>query len=84
MTVDSDVEDFTPTSNPMGFQREDDEKLDPDFVFDISGDPYVDFSMKAIGVEDLVMSGTKPVRHLFFQKESVIYLIPISLATNVS
>jgi ATP-dependent RNA helicase DDX27 len=60
LTVGSDDEDVTPTSN-AGFHREDDTKLDPDFVFDVSGDPYVDFSMKTLGVEDLVTAGTKPV-----------------------
>lgn len=56
MTVDSDIEDATPTSKP---QQEDGAKLDPDFVFDVSGDPYVDFSAEV--VEDLVMPGIKPV-----------------------
>jgi hypothetical protein len=61
MTIGSDVEDVVPTSNSMGFRQEDDAKLDPDFVFDASGDPYADFSTKTIGVDDLVMTGTKPV-----------------------
>jgi ATP-dependent RNA helicase DDX27 len=61
MTIGSDVEDATPISNPMGSHREDDGKLDLDFVFDVSGDPYFDFATKEIGVEDLVMTGIKLV-----------------------
>jgi len=65
MTIGSDVEDVDPTTNVKGLRQEDDARLDPEFVFDVSGDPYVDFSMKAITVEDLVMTGAKPVRLSF-------------------
>lgn len=54
MTVGSDIEDAIPTWKP---QREDDAKFDSDFVFDVTGDPCVPEV-----VEDLVMTGTKPVQ----------------------
>jgi ATP-dependent RNA helicase DDX27 len=80
MTIGSDVEDFAPTT---GFRQDEDVKLDPDFVFDVSGDPYVDFSTKGIGVQDLVMTGTKPVR-LSSQNLNHVYNWFNFLATNIS
>lgn len=73
MTVDSDVEDLTSTLSPVGSLREDDANLDPDFVFNVSGDPYVDFSTKAMEVEDLVKPGSKPVRFFFSNFHSDLY-----------
>lgn len=63
MTIDSDVEDSPPV-----FKNEaiDDAKLDPDFVFDLAGDPYSDFINKPLGVEDIVKTGSKPVCPSFF------------------
>lgn len=66
MTIDSDVEDsLLPSSSKTGknvLDSVEEAKLDPDFVFDASGDPYVDFSTEAMGFEDLVKTGSKPVR----------------------
>lgn len=83
MTIGSDVEDVAPTSNSKGLQREDDTRLDPEFVFDVSGDPYVDFSTNAMSVEDLVMTGTKPVRLSLLESKSHITGL-ISSATDIS
>lgn len=67
MTIDSDAEDvpipstskFSKTAGPA-----DDAKLDPDFVFDIGGDPYIDLTSKGAGLDDLVKTGSKPVRNI--------------------
>lgn len=56
MTIDSDSEDVKQTR-----QTSDDTKLNPDFIFDVGGDPYVDFSTNSDMVEDLVKTGSKPV-----------------------
>lgn len=67
MTIDSDTEDVLPvpsTSKPSKSSKKqepaDDAKLDPDFVFDLAGDPYIDLTSKS--VNDLVKTGSKPVR----------------------
>ncbi|KAF8158306.1 P-loop containing nucleoside triphosphate hydrolase protein [Crassisporium funariophilum] len=62
MTIDSDTEDAPVPSSSKSSKTQvpDDAKLDPDFVFDLSGDPYLDVSNKFIGVEDLVKKGSKP------------------------
>ena len=36
--------------------------LNPDFSFDLSGDPYHDFLNDHLDVQDLVKQGSKPVR----------------------
>ncbi|KAJ3509447.1 hypothetical protein NLJ89_g5219 [Agrocybe chaxingu] len=61
MTIDSDVEDVPIASSSKSKKEpQDDAKLDPDFVFDIGGDPYADFANKTIGVADLVKTGSRP------------------------
>lgn len=37
-------------------------ELNPDFSFDLSGDPYNDFLNDHLDVQDLVKKGSKPVR----------------------
>ncbi len=37
-------------------------ELNPDFSFDLSGDPYNDFLDDHLDVQDLVKKGSKPVR----------------------
>lgn len=67
MTIDSDAEDVPISSTskapkaPKKSEPVDDAKLDPDFVFDIAGDPYIDLTNKATGLGDLVKTGSKPV-----------------------
>lgn len=36
-------------------------ELNPDFTFDLSGDPYTDFRDEHLDVQDLVKKGSKPV-----------------------
>jgi ATP-dependent RNA helicase DDX27 len=55
LTIDSDTEDTIKTDP-------DDVKLDPDFVFDLAGDPYSEIINKSFGIEDFVKTGSKPVR----------------------
>lgn len=59
LTIDSDTED-TFKSDAI-----DDVKLDPDFEFDPTGDPYSEIINKSLGIEDFVKTGSKPVRPLF-------------------
>ena len=37
-------------------------ELNPEFSFDLSGDPYNDFLNDHLDVQDLVKKGSKPVR----------------------
>ena len=62
MTIDSDTDDSSTSKN----EPIDDAKLDPDFVFDLAGDPYSDFISKPLRIEDLVKTGSKPVRLFIF------------------
>lgn len=61
MTIDSDSEDDRPKVKKTKTQEGADGQLDPDFVFDISGDPYVDFATSSL---DSVTAGSKPVLFL--------------------
>lgn len=64
MTIDSDTEDVPiPSTSKSSKKLEpaDDAKLDPDFVFDLAGDPYIDLTNQNLGVNDLVKTGSKPV-----------------------
>lgn len=67
MTIDSDSEDVK-----QARQTSDDTKLNPDFIFDVGGDPHIDFSTHSNMVEDLVKTGSKPVgfRKAKFSPES--------------
>lgn len=66
MTIDSDAEDDSLIpSTSKNEPTLDDAKLDPDFVFDLAGDPYSEFMNKSLGIEDLVKMGSKPVRPFF-------------------
>lgn len=61
MTIESDEEDVPIPSGSKSSKTEpsDDAKLDPDFVFDLAGDPYIDLT-KDLGLQDLVKTGSKP------------------------
>lgn len=59
MTIDSDTEESRPKKD-VG----EDAQLDPDFVFDLSGDPLADFLGEKSEVQDYVKKGSKPVRLL--------------------
>lgn len=66
MTIDSDAEDLPPPppiKQAKGKQKvvDDDAQLNPNFTFDVSGDPYSDLLDGPDTVKDLVKSGTKPV-----------------------
>lgn len=64
MTIDSDGEDDPPkVSNRTGAE---DAVLNPDFVFDLSGDPFADVLDQHNDAQDLVHKGTKPVRYIFY------------------
>ncbi|KAJ7786333.1 DEAD-domain-containing protein [Mycena metata] len=54
LTIDSDVEDDLPTKS------KDDTDLNPEFVFDLSGDPYADILDGQTALHDVVKGGTKP------------------------
>lgn len=74
MTLDSDVEEEPPAITQASGKSakkqkalgDEDAQLDPNFVFDLSGDPYNDFLDSRTDVGDLVKKGSKPVRHCVF------------------
>jgi ATP-dependent RNA helicase DDX27 len=79
MTIDSDTEDSLSTSknDPI-----DDAKLDPDFMFDLAGDPYSEILNKSLGIDDFVKTGSKPVRAYFFDSSveiTINFKAPISV-----
>ena len=63
MTIESDTEDSVPSTSKN--EPVDDSKLDPDFVFDLAGDPYSEIINKPLKIEDIVKTGSKPVRSYF-------------------
>ena len=58
MTIISDDEDDA--AKPSKF-KDDEAQLNPDFTFDLQGDPYAEFLDASSNVEDLVKTGSKPV-----------------------
>lgn len=68
MTIDSDSEEsiipniiITKTTK----QETEHASLNPDFIFDVSGDPYTDMVEDHANLVDFVKKGTKPVRLTF-------------------
>lgn len=57
MTIDSDTEDARPISNKQDLGEG---WLDPDFVFDLAGDPYSDLAETYNGLQDFVKRGSRP------------------------
>ena len=65
MTLDSEEEspsDAIRPSKRSGPKEGDEALLDPAFIFDMSGDPYIDLIHGGADFADLVKSGSKPVR----------------------
>lgn len=59
MTIDSDTEGIPPETLPKKVTTDD--TLNPDFIFDLSGDPYSDLlEVRRDGPD--ILKGTKPVR----------------------
>lgn len=66
MTIDSDDEGGpvkTTKSKDVGEEAQ----LNPDFVFDLSGDPFASLAGEPTSVEDYVKKGSKAVRGLCLQ-----------------
>ena len=61
MTINSDDEDI-PTKSSKSKDLPEDTQLNPDFTFDLHGDPYADLLGNTEDIEDMVKTGTKPVR----------------------
>jgi ATP-dependent RNA helicase DDX27 len=65
MTIDSDGED-----QPQEHIREkDDAKFDSEFVFDVTGDPYVDVIDQQNILHSVAQGGLKPVCIEFFAED---------------
>lgn len=65
MTIDSDSEEsIIPNITITKITKQETEHagLNPDFVFDVSGDPYTDIVGDHANLVDFVKKGTKPVR----------------------
>ncbi|KIP11968.1 hypothetical protein PHLGIDRAFT_27593 [Phlebiopsis gigantea 11061_1 CR5-6] len=58
MTIDSDDEG-APVKATKSKEVVEDAQLDPDFVFDLSGDPYSDLLGETTNIQDYVKKGTK-------------------------
>lgn len=74
MTIDSDSEDVPIPSTSKSSKTAgpaDDTKLDPEFVFDIGGDPYIDLTSRGAGLDDLVKTGSKPVRDTIMRSMTI-------------
>jgi ATP-dependent RNA helicase DDX27 len=65
MTIDSDDEEKVPKKISKDKEVVDDAQLNPDFVFDLSGDPYGDLLGDTSGPQDYVTKGSKPVSFVF-------------------
>jgi ATP-dependent RNA helicase DDX27 len=65
MTIDSDDEEKMQKKTSKDTEVVDDAQLNPDFVFDLSGDPYSDLLGDASGPQDHVTKGSKPVGSVF-------------------
>ena len=67
MTIDSDSEDFARpiiTCPQPAKPDAEDVDLSPEFLFDVSGDPYIDVVGSDTDFEVLVQKGLKPVSPL--------------------
>ena len=62
MTIDSDDEDTLHKPSKTKDVVED-AQLDPNFVFDLSGDPYAELLGDTSGPQDSVKQGSKPVSY---------------------
>lgn len=66
MTLDSEDEespsDAFKRSKKSTAKEADEPQLDPEFTFDMSGDPYTDLLHGGANFVDVVISGSKPVR----------------------
>ncbi|KAG6851047.1 hypothetical protein H0H93_002939 [Arthromyces matolae] len=61
MTIDSDTEDIlVPKLQQPSNHGTEDAGLDPEFIFDITGDPYENFVGSSQAQPDVVKKGTKP------------------------
>ena len=64
MTIDSDLEDFAGpvVACPQPAKPDaEDVDLSPEFVFDVSGDPYIDVARSDADFEILAQKDSKPV-----------------------
>ena len=67
-TIDSDTEEHQRRLQDDAREKED-PGFNPDFVFDVTGDPYVDVMDQHHALDDLVKTRSKPVRsNLAFQE----------------
>lgn len=65
MTIDSDDE-AVPVKTTKVKDVVEDAQLNPDFVFDLSGDPYSDLLGESLQLQDYVKKGSKSVRTAHF------------------
>ncbi|EMD42037.1 hypothetical protein CERSUDRAFT_129370 [Gelatoporia subvermispora B] len=63
MTIDSDGEEVSPPTRVTKSKKApetEDAQLNPEFTFDLSGDPYADLLGAPLDLQDLVKKGSKP------------------------
>lgn len=75
LTIDSDAEDVE-VEQIKGKKGLSDEQaaLNPDFTFDITGDPYADVLAEHATLNDIVKTGSKPVTIFFIVWFSLLTL----------
>ena len=84
MTIDSDAEETQPEKTSKTRTQDtagEDAQLNPDFVFDLSEDPYTAFLGEPSNLQDLVKKGSKPV-HILIPIRS--FQVSNSLSRNLS
>lgn len=64
MTIDSDDEETEVKKPSKTKEAAEDAQLNPDFVFDLSGDPYADLLGDTTEPQDYVKKGSRPVSDL--------------------
>ncbi len=69
MTIASDDEEDVPKNAKA---KDDETQLNPDFTFDLQGDPYAEFLDEPSNAEDLVKTGSKPVRSSLLSAPHVV------------
>lgn len=77
MTVDSDTEE---PSNPTKGVSDD---LNPEFVFDLSADAYGDLLSGHTELQDVVKTGSKPVRPPL-QIQCLLHYLTVNFHRNLS
>lgn len=73
MTMDSDDEKRVQKRNGKSKQEEDESRIDPDFQFDLSEDPYIEL-VQSDRLQDVVRKISVPVSIILFCHSTFVLL----------